>query len=69
MADILTDILTVFSQDYVVSGAVWEYYNGEKWDSGMRKEIQKDLTAGFCGKTVIHPKQIDVLNDNSHIKN
>lgn len=63
VADILTDILTVFSQDYVVSGAVWEYYNGEKWDSGMRKEIQKDLTAGFCGKTVIHPKQIDVLND------
>ena len=24
---------------------------------------EKDLTAGFCGKTVIHPKQIDVLND------
>lgn len=59
---ILTDILTVFSQDYVVSGPVWEYYNGENWDTGMAEEIRKDLIAGFCGKTVIHPKQIDVLN-------
>lgn len=62
VADILIDILSVFSKDYVVSGAVWEYYNGENWDLGLANEIQKDITAGFCGKTVIHPKQIGVIN-------
>lgn len=63
VADILTDILTVFSQDYVVSGAVWEYYNGENWSNGLADELQKDITAGFIGKTVIHPKQIGVVNE------
>jgi citrate lyase beta subunit len=63
VADILIDILTVFSQDYVVSGAVWEYYNGENWDLGLAEEVRKDITAGFIGKTVIHPKQIDVFNN------
>ncbi|MCM1215046.1 MAG: HpcH/HpaI aldolase/citrate lyase family protein [Lachnospiraceae bacterium] len=63
VANILTDILTVFCPDYVVSGPVWEYYSGENWDTGMTEEIRRDLIAGFCGKTVIHPKQIDVLNN------
>lgn len=63
VADVLTDILTVFSRDYVVSGAVWEYYNGDNWEIGLAEEVQKDLTAGFVGKTVIHPKQIDVFNN------
>ena len=67
VADVLTDILTVFSTDYIVSGAVWEYYNGENWDKGLRDEIQKDITAGFIGKTVIHPKQIGVLNQASKV--
>lgn len=67
VADILTDILTVFSTDYVVSGAVWEYYNGENWDLGLADEVRKDATAGFCGKTVIHPKQIDVINKSSRV--
>ena len=62
VANLLTDILTVFSTDYVVSGAVWEYYNGENWDTGLAEEIRKDMIAGFVGKTVIHPKQIDVIN-------
>lgn len=67
VANILTDILTVFSKDYVVSGAVWEYYNGENWDLGLVHEVQKDITAGFIGKTVIHPKQIDVINKASRV--
>ena len=67
VADILTDILTVFSQNYVVSGAVWEYYNGENWAEGLSKEIKKDILSGFIGKTVIHPKQIDVLNEASKV--
>lgn len=67
VADILIDILTVFSKDYVVSGAVWEYYNGENWDLGLANEVQKDITAGFIGKTVIHPKQIDVINKSCRV--
>lgn len=67
VADVLTDILTVFSKDYVVSGAVWEYYNGENWDLGLANEVQKDITAGFIGKTVIHPKQIDVINKSCRV--
>ena len=63
VADVLIDILTVFSKDYIVSGAVWEYYNGENWDEGLKKELQKDMISGFVGKTAIHPKQIDVINN------
>lgn len=62
VADILSDIVTVFGMDYVVSGPVWEYYNGENWDTGLRKELEEDRLCGFIGKTVIHPKQIDLVN-------
>lgn len=63
VAHLLSDILTIFSEDYVLSGPVWEYYNGENWENGMRKELHQDLLNGFIGKTVIHPKQISVVND------
>lgn len=62
VASILTDILTVFSQDYVVSGPVWEYYSGSNCDVGLYDEVLTDLLAGFVGKTVIHPNQIGVFN-------
>lgn len=62
VASILTDILTVFSQDYVVSGPVWEYYSGSNCDVGLYDEVLADLLAGFVGKTVIHPNQIGVFN-------
>lgn len=62
VASILTDILTVFSQDYVVSGPVWEYYSGSNCDVGLYNEVLADLLAGFVGKTVIHPNQIGVFN-------
>jgi len=59
---IFSDIITVFGMNYVISGPVWEYYNGLKWSKGLIKEIQQDLLCGFIGKTVIHPKQIDIVN-------
>lgn len=62
VASILTDILTVFSRNYVVSGPVWEYYSGDSCDVGLYNEVQEDLLAGFVGKTVIHPNQISVFN-------
>lgn len=63
VSNILTDILTVFGMDYIVSGPVWEYYNGHGWATGLKKELSQDLLCGFIGKTVIHPKQIQVVND------
>lgn len=60
---LLIDIVTTFATQYVVSGPVWEYYAGDGWDSGLRNEIEIDMLSGFVGKTIIHPKQIAVVND------
>lgn len=63
IANLFADIVTVFGTDYVVSGPVWEYYSGPKWEKGLRKEIDRDLLCGFLGKTAIHPNQIPVINE------
>lgn len=63
VANLLTDIVTVFAVKYVVSGPVWEYYSGTGWESGLRREMELDSLCGFVGKTVIHPNQIPVVND------
>ncbi len=63
IANIFSDIITVYGSDYVVSGPVWEYYNGPHWRDGMFCEIHDDKLCGFSGKTVIHPKQIAVVNE------
>jgi putative ATP/GTP-binding protein len=59
---IFADIITVYGPEYVVSGPVWEYFDGKGWEQGMKKEIADDKLCGFIGKTVIHPKQIEVVN-------
>ncbi len=65
VSSILSDILSVFSLDYVVSGAVWEYFNEDTpfWKKGLEKELKIDMLNGFIGKTVIHPNQIPVINN------
>lgn len=65
IAQLLGDILTVFSREYVVSGPVWEFFSSdnEEWKTGLRKELKLDRLNGFIGKTVIHPKQIPVVVD------
>ena len=62
VANLLSDIVTTFAPQYVVSGPVWEYYAGFGWDTGLRRELELDLLNGFVGKTVIHPNQIPVVN-------
>lgn len=62
VANIFSDIITAFGSDYVVSGPVWEYYNQTGWDTGLRRELQLDRLCGFIGKTVIHPNQISLVN-------
>lgn len=63
IAHILTDIVTIYGRDYVISGPVWEYYNGAGWDTGLKEELHADRMMGFIGKTVIHPKQIALVNE------
>lgn len=63
ISSIFSDINTVYGLDYVVSGPVWEYFNGDNWENGLRNEIKEDKLCGFIGKTVIHPKQIAIVND------
>lgn len=63
VSNLLIDIVTTFAPQYVVSGPVWEYFAGEGWEEGLRKEVSMDLLNGFIGKTVIHPNQISVIND------
>lgn len=62
VSSLFTDIVTVYGTDYVISAPVWEYYGGENWETGLITEIQGDKLCGFTGKTVIHPKQIEVVN-------
>ncbi|MGL5437999.1 MAG: HpcH/HpaI aldolase/citrate lyase family protein [Lachnospiraceae bacterium] len=61
--NILTDIVTVFGTDYIISGPVWEYYDGPDWDTGLTAELNHDRQTGFIGKTVIHPNQIPFVNE------
>ena len=63
ISDIFSDIITVFGKDYVVSGPVWEYYHGKHWKKGLKKELKQDRLCGFTGKTVIHPRQIELVNE------
>ncbi len=62
IASIFSDIITVFGRDYVVSGPVWEYYSQIGWDTGLIRELSDDRLCGFIGKTVIHPRQIPLVN-------
>lgn len=65
VSNILSDIITTFSRDYIVSAPVFEYFAGtDKWKEGLKKELQSDKLNGFIGKTVIHPNQISIVNDS-----
>lgn len=65
ISQLMGDILTVFSRDYILSGPVWEYFSSvnDEWKEGLIRELALDRLNGFVGKTVIHPKQIEVVND------
>ncbi len=63
ISSIFSDIITVFGKDYIISGPVWEYYSGNNWDTGLKNELREDKLCGFIGKTVIHPKQINFINN------
>lgn len=57
---LLSDICAFFSPDFTVSAPVWNYFEGERWERMMIKEMEIDKCCGFFGKTIIHPNQISV---------
>ena len=63
VASLLADIVTVFATDYILCAPSFEYYAGIGWEEGLLKEIEFDKMNGFVGKTVVHPKQISIVND------
>ncbi len=63
IANLFSDIITVYGMDYIVSGPVWEYYHSHNWEKGLYHEIADDKLCGFVGKTVIYPSQIAVVNE------
>lgn len=67
VSSIFTDIVTVYGTEYVISAPVWEYYGGENWEEGLKAEINDDILCGFIGKTVIHPKQIEIVNNSFRV--
>ena len=66
ISNILGDIYITFGRDYIISGVVWDYFGGidDKWKEGLKKELELDVLNGFIGKTVIHPKQIEIVNES-----
>lgn len=69
VSHILSDIVTTFSKDFVISGPVFEYFAGEDhtWKLGLERELKHDFLNGFVGKTVIHPNQIAVVNESLRV--
>ena len=47
VADIFSDIITVYGMDYVISGPVWEYYSGDNWENGLIQELKDDKLCGL----------------------
>ena len=66
ISDCLSDIVNVFSKNYVVSGPVWEYFDSQgnlgPWSEGLKKELSLDRINGFIGKTCIHPSQLPFVH-------
>lgn len=75
---VLNDIINVFGKSYVVSAAVWEYFENKenkedtRWREGLEKELYADRLNGFIGKTSIHPSQLCtiqkslIVNENDY---
>lgn len=58
---ILGTFLSIFkSAGFEVSGGVFPCFKDEE---GFRKDVERDLKEGLFSKTIIHPSQIEPIND------
>lgn len=70
VSDCISDIINIFSTDYVVSGPTWEFFedknnpNETAWAEGLKKELFLDKLNGIIGKTCIHPTQVPYIQQS-----
>ncbi len=68
--DILSDIVNIFSDEYVISGPVWEYFGDDPqtaWAEGLKAELVLDRLNGFIGKTAVHPVQLPIIYNSLRV--
>jgi citrate lyase beta subunit len=54
-------LIAVFKpHGFEISGGVYRYYED---DAGFVRNIREDMRQGLWGKTLIHPRQIDLANE------
>jgi len=59
--NIIGNIIAIFkSHGFNISGCVYPYFNDIE---GFKKDIQKEFFEGLFSKTIIHPTQIEPLNE------
>lgn len=65
LSTIITNILIEFKlKGFIVSAPVWESFSIQKSIlNNFKKEIKMDLENGLFGKTIIHPRQIEIINE------
>ncbi len=61
--DILTDIICIMGKDFIVNGPIWEYFDGDNWEEGLKREVELDQLNGFVGKSCVHPKQLATVKE------
>lgn len=62
IANCIGDIVSVFSSKYAIIGPIYEYYNTEGWEDGLKQEMCLDLINGCDGKACIHPDQLPIVS-------
>ena len=58
---IISDILSIYLQDFILLGSVFEYFSGD-FEKTLYKETELDRLNGFSGKLAIHPNQLSIIN-------
>lgn len=60
---VITDIVITFKPyDFNITAPVWESFN-EQSRAMLKKEVELDLLNGLFGKSIIHPWQIDIVQE------
>jgi len=60
-ASVLGDLLAIFkSAGFVLSGGVYPCFKDKE---GFVKDVKRDLREGLFSKTIIHPSQIDIVDE------
>ena len=60
-ANLFSDVIKTFKPyGFNISGCVYKYFKDE---DGFLQDVQKDLNEGLFSKTIIHPNQIEPINE------